>query len=342
MLQAGWDVQLLLPEGDYSSIEGCQISTFKPGLRSVRKYCKAVRDMSSHVDAVLLLENNPNWAWASDWSTKPENTFCLFYTPLQSLQVFKELGICRQSLLHYLAKNPIQSKLSDWSQRRCIVATEYQAGQLRKLGARDIHLLSACSISREDSIPARGDARKQLGWDDKPVVGYLGHFSRAKGVDVLIESFTKYDGPAVLALADSGKGKLKPASKKMLSELVQVGRVRKLGIVYPPTFLAACDVVALTYPSSSVYHLPQVMLEAFASSTAVITTDVGGLAELVQPGRTGLVVPPGDSNALADAIKNLVSDLPGTHELGRNARREFEDNHSREGLIEAIPKLMRN
>ncbi len=65
---------------------------------------------------------------------------------------------------------------------------------------------------------------------------------------------------------------------------------------------------------------PYTVLEAMAAGRPVVATDVGGVREAVLHGRTGLLVPPRDSIALADAIVALLSDPPRAAQLGAAAR----------------------
>lgn len=78
--------------------------------------------------------------------------------------------------------------------------------------------------------------------------------------------------------------------------------------------LAAADVLML--PSLS-EGLPGVLIEAGLSGIPVVATDVGGIREIVRSGETGLVVPPGDSKALGDALRAA---LANGHEMGSAAR----------------------
>ncbi|MDE1546486.1 glycosyltransferase family 4 protein [Dechloromonas agitata] len=66
--------------------------------------------------------------------------------------------------------------------------------------------------------------------------------------------------------------------------------------------------------------LPKVLLEAAACGRAVVTCDVPGCRDAIDPGRTGLLVPVRDSTGLADAIQNLLGDATACEEMGREAR----------------------
>jgi glycosyltransferase involved in cell wall biosynthesis len=128
---------------------------------------------------------------------------------------------------------------------------------------------------------------------------------------------------------------------RQLATLERAGRLRQLGIVDPPTFLAACDVVVLPFVTSSVHHLPLVMIESFAAATAVITTRVGGVHELIEPSRTGALAAPQDAADLAATIDHTMSDLPACHEMGRNARQLFERELCDEVFCGRLSEILR-
>jgi glycosyltransferase involved in cell wall biosynthesis len=81
--------------------------------------------------------------------------------------------------------------------------------------------------------------------------------------------------------------------------------------------------------------LPRVLIEAAACGRAVITSDVPGCRDAIVPGVTGILVPPRDSTALADAIESLLADPPRREQMGR-AGREFAEQHfSVESVVQA-------
>jgi glycosyltransferase involved in cell wall biosynthesis len=65
-------------------------------------------------------------------------------------------------------------------------------------------------------------------------------------------------------------------------------------------------------------------IEAMATGLPVVTTDVGGIADIVVPGRSGFLIPPGDGGALADALKPLVADAGLRARMGACARARAE------------------
>jgi glycosyltransferase involved in cell wall biosynthesis len=86
--------------------------------------------------------------------------------------------------------------------------------------------------------------------------------------------------------------------------------------------------------------LPVALVEAAAMSLPIVTTDVGGIPELIQHNVTGLVVPQRDAAALAAAIGQLLDDPGLCARLGGAARRRVEQEFSREvngpRLVEAL------
>ena len=67
------------------------------------------------------------------------------------------------------------------------------------------------------------------------------------------------------------------------------------------------------------------LLEAMANGMAVVAGDVGGIPEMVEDGRSGLLVPPNDADALAAALRRLLSDVDLREQLGAAARERVLD-----------------
>ena len=95
--------------------------------------------------------------------------------------------------------------------------------------------------------------------------------------------------------------------------------------------LAAADVMAV--PSvvdraGNVDGLPNAMLEGLASGRAVVASRVAGIPDVVEDGANGLLVPPGDAAALAEALRRLAAEPETRERLGREARRRAEGRMS--------------
>jgi D-inositol-3-phosphate glycosyltransferase len=79
--------------------------------------------------------------------------------------------------------------------------------------------------------------------------------------------------------------------------------------------------------------------EAMAYGRPVVATDVGGLADAVEDGVTGLLVPPADPLALRAAIERLLADPALRAQLGANARRRAEERYSWAATTESLLSL---
>jgi glycosyltransferase involved in cell wall biosynthesis len=84
-----------------------------------------------------------------------------------------------------------------------------------------------------------------------------------------------------------------------------------------------------------------VALEAMERARPVIAAEIGGLGELVEDGVTGLLVPPGDAAALADALVRLAGDLPGAAAMGEAGRRRALDHFLQERCTDRTELLYR-
>ncbi|MBI4961841.1 MAG: glycosyltransferase [Desulfomonile tiedjei] len=91
--------------------------------------------------------------------------------------------------------------------------------------------------------------------------------------------------------------------------------------------------------ASAMEASPNVILEAMAMELPVVATSVGGIPELVQDGKTGLLVRPGDPEDLASALVKVLTDEPGRHAMGRAARERVLANHSLENMVRQTERV---
>jgi glycosyltransferase involved in cell wall biosynthesis len=141
------------------------------------------------------------------------------------------------------------------------------------------------------------------------VVGAAGRLSPEKGFDVLVEAAARVccEHPAA-GFVLFGEGALRDALREQIARRGLAGRF-VLGGFRPDLdrFFPLFDVLA---QSSHTEGMPNVVLEAFAAGTPVVATAVGGTPEVVDEGRSGHLVRPGDADALARRLAGMLS-LPG-------------------------------
>jgi glycosyltransferase involved in cell wall biosynthesis len=135
----------------------------------------------------------------------------------------------------------------------------------------------------------------------------------------LLEAFaTAAAGDPRCRLLLAGEGSLREAAGERAAQLGIAGQVSFLGVrADMPELLSACDVFAL---ASGWEGHPLSAMEAMAAGLPVVATAVGGVPEIVSDGVTGLLVPAGDTPALASALQCLVRNPQRRRELGEAGR----------------------
>jgi glycosyltransferase involved in cell wall biosynthesis len=172
--------------------------------------------------------------------------------------------------------------------------------------------------------PASPELRAELsGGNPGPLVLTIARLDPDKGHRHLLRAAALLpDVRFVLA----GEGPERGALETLTRELGVEDRVRFLGHRRDiPQLLGACDVMALP---SSFEGLPVSVLEAMASGTAVVASNIGGVDELITDDVTGVLVEPGDAPALAAGIRRLVDDPADAARLAEAARARVADEFS--------------
>lgn len=103
-----------------------------------------------------------------------------------------------------------------------------------------------------------------------------------------------------------------------------------------PQLLAAADVFVLPSVSEA---FPNGAIEAMAAGLPVVASSVGGLLDLIEPERTGLLVAPGDPQALAQALRRLFTNRSLARQLGQSARAQVQQRYSFERMVTSFEEL---
>jgi len=167
---------------------------------------------------------------------------------------------------------------------------------------------------------------------DSPAVLFVGAARYYKGLDVLLKAMTKVPGCLLLA----GRGTDELPLKRIAAELRVAERVRFFGEVSPSRLrilLNAADIFALpSIDRCETFGIGQ--LEAMACSKPVVSTDIPtGVRSVNRHGVTGLVVAPGDSDALAGALNILFSNPSLRAEFGGAGRRRVDSEFSADRMV---------
>jgi glycosyltransferase involved in cell wall biosynthesis len=203
-------------------------------------------------------------------------------------------------------------------------------------------VIPAAFVPRD--LPPAGDARAELGIPaEAPVVGTAVSMRPQKALEVLIDAFARL----LEALPDArlllvGDGVCREELEAHARRRGVDGRVHFTGN-RPDVlnFIAAFDVSAL---SSDFEGTPLFVFESMALGTPVVATAVGGLLEVIEDGRSGVLVPPRDPEALASALEDLLRD-PARREAiaaaGRERVREFSVERAAERFAGLYEELLR-
>lgn len=191
--------------------------------------------------------------------------------------------------------------------RRVICVSGPLAAAMREIGVERV-----CWIPNGVVVP-KSYRRKNV----EPFVLYAGRLSPEKGIAELVEAT---HGMRLVVAGDGPLRGLVPGATGFLPHVELEQLYERAGVVALPSLREG---------------LPVTLLEAMAHGCPIVATPVGGIPELVEHGRTGLLVPPGDPEALRAAIELLLSDAGLSRRLGRAARSRVQRLCSWERVIEA-------
>jgi L-malate glycosyltransferase len=188
---------------------------------------------------------------------------------------------------------------------------------------------------------SRVDARHALDIpDDRLVLLLMARLEERKGHAVLLEAITQLpeqirDRALVLI---AGDGPEKDALQAQVHSLHIADQVRFLGHREDRWSLyEAADLVVL--PSIGHEDMPIVIIDAMAAGRPVVATRIAGIPEQVVGGVTGRLVPPGDSEALAEAIAEVLLDDRGRAAMGSAARARYETRFTPERFVDAYRRV---
>ena len=169
------------------------------------------------------------------------------------------------------------------------------------------------------------------------VIGTVGRLHPVKGTRHLIEAFAQCRTSCQLVLLVIGDGPQRAQLESLAQRLGIADRVYFLGNrTDVPRLLQAMDVFVLP---SEWEGMPNAALEAMATGLPVVATAVGGTPEVVVDGVTGLLVPPRNSEALAQAIAQLLADPELRRRMGQAGRERVEQLFSVEQMVRKTEAL---
>lgn len=236
----------------------------------------------------------------------------------------------------HTSRTPLYYAVDRWSlpfYHHVICVSDDLLDRCRSLRIKDDRLslihnaIDERAFSRKGA-PAQAAMRKELGTPDgRLVIGAAGRLSAEKGFDHLIKAAAKlinegYDIEVWIA----GDGDAKAELRDLIAYHNVIDRVRLLGFVSDTVGLfEAMDVFVL---SSLREGLPNVVLEAASMRVPIVSTKVAGVPKMLADGETGLLVDIGDTSALTDAMRRVVTDAALRERLADAGRDLIEREYS--------------
>jgi len=317
------EVAILYPENIFKEdIEKAGVPVWKLGLnfkydlRSILKLISLIKKGKYNIVHIHLFPANLFVSLASLFL--PKNIKFIFsehniYNRRRSFKIFKILDTFIYSRYYRIicASKQVQSALLEW---------------LPNLQRKSVVISNAVPVS---DLPNWSPVKK---YD----VLFVGRLAKAKGVDILIKAINilkeKYQIEIKTAIV--GKGYLEEELKGLVKELGTSKEIEFLGVRKDIEKLMKSTKL-LVLPSRW-EGLPLTMLEAMSSGAVIIATEVGGIPEVIEHGKEGILISPEDPTALAGAIAELLKDRELRVKLSVNAYKKVKEKYSIEVYIKNI------
>ncbi len=184
-------------------------------------------------------------------------------------------------------------------------------------------------------LPERTDAGNR-----KQHVVFIGRHEPRKGLHVLLRAWPSVARRTGARLRVIGAD---PLSARLLLRRLGMPEddhgIDILGVVPTETLVRELlEAKVLAAPAIGAESFGMVITQAFAASTPVVASDISGYRE-VASAKTGILVPPGDPDALGQALISLLEDEPRRRELGEHARVVAEERYSWEGIASRLVEI---
>jgi len=230
-----------------------------------------------------------------------------------------------------------------------VVVSQAMKNELLKRGIKEHKILvNPNGVDPEKYSPAiSGNAiRKKYHLDNKLVVGFIGTFGQWHGVvemaQAIVRFFELYPDTAVRFLL-IGDGVLMPQVQQVINQSLYHQNVILTGSVAQEkgaNYLAACDIFLSPHipnpDGSKFFGSPTKLFEYMGMGKAIIASDLEQIGEVLEHDKTAYLVPPGDVEALANAIAIVADKKTLRIKLGKNARQEVVVKYTWERHVERI------
>jgi glycosyltransferase involved in cell wall biosynthesis len=247
----------------------------------------------------------------------------------------------------YEHKRPHHARAERWLMKYtdAVVAS---AGSVRDFYIQQVHadpdrvdvIYNAVDWRQLDQTVARDAMRRAVGVpEDVPLAGIIARLTEQKAHRVLFDAMASHPALAPLQLLVVGDGELRQELQNYVATLGLTGRVHFLGARRDlGNLLVTIDMFLMP---SLWEGLPLSMVLAMGAGLPVVATRVAGIPEVVQHDRTGLLVAPGNSVQLGEAIAHLLADPDRARRLGSAAHDFVRPRFGVDGYVTSVTALYR-
>lgn len=234
--------------------------------------------------------------------------------------------------------------------RQCdatLTVSKYSAWTVERFLSVEPEMLRVVPNGIDATRFERGDGqvfRRRFPSTGEKTVLYVGRLTQSKGVDVLLEGFSKLKRAvpdATLAIVGSGDLRYGGYLRRLAGSLGVSDSVTFTGRIPDwllPHAYAACKTTVLP---SYMEGFGLSVLESMASAKPSVATRVGGVPEVMVDGETGLLVPPGDAERLAGAMRTLLVDPELADRMGEAGRSVAKSHFTIEKMAEGTSEVYR-
>jgi glycosyltransferase involved in cell wall biosynthesis len=282
----------------------------------------------NHMYRAEVIGTQAAWALAASGRRRPLVVGTVHSSRVRTAEDRELLRRLTPTMDHLVAvSRAIVRKIEDEGRTGAPISLIYNGIDLARYEEPDV----CGTLQREYAIPR-----------DAPIVGVVARLEPEKGHPTLLEAW-----PRVLASVPDAHLLLVGEGSQREALEAQAGALGLLDHGRPSiTFTGRRDDVPAVTAALDVAVLPSYreaqglsILEAMALSRPVVASEVGGIPEMIEHGRTGLLVPPRDPAALADAIVRLLTDHAYADTLGRAGRDLVHERFCAELMVRAIETI---
>jgi glycosyltransferase involved in cell wall biosynthesis len=226
----------------------------------------------------------------------------------------------------------LRDRLMRWVLRRWSSQVIAVSDALRRQYGEEHFVVAHNGIDVDRFAGSREESRDRIAREfgiprDAKIVATVSVLREGKGVEVLLRAFESVPDDAYLLIIGDGP------KREEWQALARNGRIRWAGFrrdVY--ALLPGCDLFVL---ASFEDAFPTVLLEAMAAGLPMVASNVGGIPEITDE----VLVPPGDAQALSNAMRDLLSDDERRRAMGENARVRARDQFSTAAWIARLDRI---